>query len=354
MTKTAPNRDKEPALPLPNKFAAHRCREAETVLELSKLPTLDAAWKNSQRLLQQISQRLHASTLNPRILTVVASGSLGRMEAVAGSDGDLIVVLSDEITTDSPQVQQAWDSVWEALGPLELPHSRRGGIFAIPTTPAALCAVDARGKIDEDIPTFGKRFQLFCDAQPVYGTVAYEQLMTNVIRWYTASTPGDATIPWWRYLLNDLFRYYRSMCVAAQWDRSHGPGFQRMRNFKHAHSRAVMYAGLLCLLGACSQIKQHPQQQFQAMLRLTPLERLAWSCQLAQDADMMAITAIYECYLEKLDDPTFRQTLLDDDLTEDHDVDWVRSGHNLRNELSRFLNERRQQWDPEFAAALWL
>ncbi|WP_339908245.1 DUF294 nucleotidyltransferase-like domain-containing protein [Symmachiella dynata] len=340
-------------MPLPHTFAAHRPWSPETALDLSKHPLLDTAWINSQRLLRQISDQLQTATLDPRILTVAASGSLGRMEAVAGSDADLIVVLSDEITTDSPQAQQACDSVWEALEALQLPHSRRGGIFSIPTTPAALCNVDARGKIDEDIPTFGKRFQLFCDAQPVYDTVAYEQLLSDTIRWYTAATPGDATTAWWRYLLNDLLRYYRSMCVAAQWDQSHGVGFQRMRNFKHAHSRTVMYAGLLCLLGEGSSVPQDPLQQFQAMLRLTPLERLAWSCPSAQEADMTAIATIYARYLEKLDDPTFRQSLLDDNLTEAHTADWTQSGHDLRNALSRFLDERRQQWAPEFAAALW-
>lgn len=354
MTKTALNCDKESALPLPSKFAAHRSWAAETALDLSQHPILDTAWKNSQRLLQQISDQLQAAALDPRILTVAASGSLGRMEAVAGSDADLIVVLSDEITTDSPQAQQACDSIWETLEALQLPHSRRGGIFAIPTTPAALCNVDARGKIDEDIPTFGKRFQLFCDAQPVYGTVAYEQLMSDVIGWYTANTPGDTTIPWWRYLLNDLLRYYRSMCVAAQWDCTHGVGFQRMRNYKHAHSRTVMYAALLCLLGECSSVQQDPLQQFQAMLRLTPLERLAWSCPSTEDASMTQIATVYAGYLEKLDDPTFRQSLLDDKLNKIHATDGTRSGHDLRNALSRFLNERRQQWALEFTAALLL
>jgi len=151
MTTTDRNRNKESSLQLPNTFAAQRSWGATAVLDLRKHPALDAAWRNSQGLLQQISQRLHTAALDPSILTVVACGSLGRMEAVDGSDGDLIVVLNDEIPTDSPEAQQAWDSVWEALVPLELPHSRRGGIFAIPTTPAALCNSDARGKIDEDI-----------------------------------------------------------------------------------------------------------------------------------------------------------------------------------------------------------
>ncbi len=97
MTKTAPNCVKESALPLPHKFAAQRSWEAETVLNLSEHPTLDAAWKNSQQLLQQISDRLLAAPLGSRILAVVASGSLGRMEAVAGSDADLIVVLDNGI-----------------------------------------------------------------------------------------------------------------------------------------------------------------------------------------------------------------------------------------------------------------
>jgi hypothetical protein len=129
-----------------------------------------------------------------------------------------------------------------------------------------------------------------------------------------------------------------------------------MRNFKHAHSRSVMYAALLCLLGECSKLKERPRQRLQTLLRLTPLERLAWTCPSTAATGMTAIAVIYERYLELLNDPTFRQTLLEDDLHEPRPAMWPRAakGDDLRGELSRFLEAQRQHWDPEFVAALWL
>ncbi len=339
-------------MPFPETYPACRDWSANASVELRDFPAIDAAWRNSRQILTDMGQRLADAHLDADVLTVAASGSLGRMEAVAGSDADLIIVLRDGILADSPQGRHACDAVWAALEPLQIQRSRSGGIFAIPTTPAALCHPAARGRIDEDLPTFGKRFQLLCDTQPIYGAAAYEQLLANVIAWYTAAPPDQPSVPWWQYLLNDLIRYYRSLCAAAQWDRSQTAGFMRMRRFKLAHSRTVMYAALLCALGECSQAAGVPQRQLHAALHLTPLERLAWSYAAAQDAGILTVTAVINRYLDALGDTEFRRALVDDASVTA--ILQTGGAEILSRELSRFLNAQQPRWNEDFAAGLWL
>ncbi len=339
-------------------FAAKREWAGDSVIHLSDFPALFAAWQHSQQLLNEIQQTLAAEELDPDYVRCVAvSGSLGRMEAVTRSDCDLIVVCGDNFTSDTTAAQSAWNSVWAALEPLELPRPRAGGIYTAPTTEAELCDPATRGRVDEDIPTFGKRFQLLWDAQPVSQPEQFEQLIHSVIAWYTATPEGESSTCWWRYLLNDLIRYYRSLCVQANWNQSQGLGRWRMRNFKLAHSRVVMYAALLCLLGECSLNDTAPTEQLCDLLHLTPLERLAICYERAQQSGFERIARCYDRFLALSGDEEFRQAMQhgsEDTVLPTH-LQWHENAAELSEELSRFLGTQQQdRWGAAFLRALWV
>jgi len=325
------------------------------VVELSDFPALDESWSRSRQILAEMHQHLTAAQLSTHVRTIAVSGSLGRMEASDQSDCDLIVVLDDQISPAEPAAAQLCDSVWIALEAMRLKPPRSGGIYALPTSLAALCSEESRGRVDEDIPTFGKRFQLLWDAQPVYGYSAYEQLLDSVIDWYTAASPGEAPLPWWRYLLNDLLRYYRSLCVKSQWDTNDGLGQWRSRNLKLGYSRVVMYAALLCLLGEGSRLTRDPNSWLRANLRLTPLERLAWCYRLADETGFDQVAATYDSFLAQMADPEFRRQLTSDSSAANHSTDYLtcREGsRELALELSRLIRKRQDAWDASFGASL--
>lgn len=344
---------------IPVAFASLREWAWPRVVELMDYPDLQQAWARSQEFLCQIQQRLASANLSPHVRTVAVSGSFGRMEAVSQSDCDLIVVLEDGVSSREPAATQAWGSVWRELQPLGLMRPRAGGIFATPTTSAELCNSDARGRVDEHIPTFGKRFQLLWDAQPVYGEDVYDGLLSAVIGWYTAVSPGEEPIPWWRYLLNDLIRYYRSLCVNYQWETSGKPGRRRLRNLKLVHSRLVMYAALLCLLGEGSRANEEPTLWLKTRLRMTPLERLAWCYQLSSETGFARIAGGFNEFLALMGDADFRAALempLFSNPTHPAAYMEYSNCHNqavkLERELARFIKERQTAWEPSFAVSL--
>ncbi len=82
---------------------------------------------------------------------------------------------------------QPSESVWRALQPLGLRRPRDGGIYATAATVTELCARDTLGKIDEQPAVYGKRWQLLWDAQPVYQTGPFEDLVQRVIARYSTA-----------------------------------------------------------------------------------------------------------------------------------------------------------------------
>jgi len=333
---------------LPKTYAARRESVGATLHDSSNDPELQHAWRRSQQHLADIMTLLEQANLDQQIVTVAASGSLGRMEAVRGSDADLIVIVRDGIDPTSPTARALVEEVWTALEPLDLALPKAVGIYGEPTTAERLCRPEARGQVDEDIPTFGKRFQLLWDAQPVHGFDGYERLLTKIIDWYTAVPDYAPQTPWWRYPLDDLLRYHRALCVATHSEKNQ---LDQMRRFKMAHSRPVMYAALLGLLGACShESPETGRRHFQACLKLTPLERLFYGYPDTAPECWNKIAACYTRFLIWLGDEDFRETLREGRSTEELEE----NGAELSRVLAALISHKQTTWPEDFTTALWL
>jgi hypothetical protein len=162
----------------------------------------------------------------------------------------------------------------------------------------------------EEPALFGKRFQLLLDTRPVFGTGAYHRLVRVVLDRYAAGFVADDPHKEWVYLLNDLVRYFRSLCLECQWDFSTGNEGWYIRNAKLRHSRVVMYAGLLFLLGACSQERRDKVGWLLRHLDKTPLERLEWVYEHHGDPHFPRIATAYDRFLACLEVPANRAALI--------------------------------------------
>jgi hypothetical protein len=326
-------------------------------VRLERYPALAAAWERSRLLLARARACLaDLPRRAPEVVAVAASGSLGRMEAGPHSDGDLIVVVADDVPPGAAR-GAALAAVWDALAPVGLPPPKRTGIFATATTRAELCDPASIGRVADDVATFGKHFQLLLDTQPVHGAEAYTALVRNLIERYAtgfvAPDPGKE----WVYLLNDLVRYFRSLCLESQWDFAPRGGGWYVRSLKLRHSRVVIYAGLLFLLGECSKEKCDKVGWLAARLGRTPLERLAGVYAANGDAHFGRVATAYERYLARMADPVVRAELAAaapagwDALAGPQPPAYAELHANSRaliGELLRFLLARRDAWGERF------
>lgn len=312
-------------------------------------------WEHSRKVLADVRAALDKAKLPSVVRAVAAAGSLGRMEAAQVSDCDLIVILDDGVDLDGKSARSAYDKVWKALDPLGLERPKKNGVFHNPTSVKQLTDTRNVGYCGEDLRVFAKRLLLLLETQPVYRPDQFDLAAQEVIHLYAAGYVKKDPTKEWTFLLNDLTRFFRSMCVNNQWDYFNEKKKWLVRNVKLRHSRLVMFAGLLFLLGECSQERDDKEAWLVSKLRLTPLERVATAYAQNKDPNVFRVLGFYNTYLSVFSDPAVRAKLTDSGDTAyelRYEIDSYAllksNSDGLVAELLRFVLDRRGRWSERF------
>jgi hypothetical protein len=311
---------------------------------------LRSTWTQSRERMLAIRDALSAANLPDAIECVSLAGSLARMEATEFSDCDTIVVLREQ-----GDAEELYSQVWVALQALGLARPKPGGIYAAPIRHAQLFAARP-GLVAEDLQTYGLRLQLLLEAQPVYGDGAFHTLRRELVERFAsefvALDPGKE----FTWLLNEVVRYFRSLWVKYQWEHLDDFPRWRLKQLKARHSRLVLLAGMLCLLGETSRGREDKADWLATQLALTPMERIACAYERSGDPHFERIAGCSEAFLSALSDADFRSDLAATDagghpLARERNASYQRMKANsdaLRSELVRFMLDRRNDWSARF------
>lgn len=343
---------------LPAAFAADREWVVPDALELRRYSALSTNWAFTKEKVAAIKAALNAGNLPNTIVTLAVAGSLGRMDAAAHvSDCDLLVVLSDAALNNATEANEAYEGVWGILNPLNLQPPKPTGTFSRPTSIEQLCDKQNIGAANEDMHSFAKRLLLLLETQPVYKSDGYEAVVDAVIKSYAEEYVARDPRKEWGFLINDLIRYFRSLCVNYQWDFENEHGKWPLRNIKLRHSRLIMYGGLLMLLGECSREREDKVTWLKNRLNLTPLERIALAYAENQDTNFFRLAGFYDTFLGMLSNPEVRNELNGEQVQPGS----YATRYQMRNyailkansdglvaELLRFILGRRGVWSERF------
>jgi hypothetical protein len=331
------------------------------MMNTSDYPALAAAHAWSCAALGRLSDALAGLARDfPEVATVAASGSLGRREAGPHSDADLIVVLRDAVPDG--RAAELMERLWDTLAAVGLQRPKPAGIYATPVTVADLGSTATLGQVAEDVPTFGKRMQLLLDARPVFDAEGSAAVQAAVLRRYAAGGVDRDPAAAWAYLLNDLVRYFRALRVRDQWHFSTGKGGWYLRSAKSEHSRVLMYAGFLLLLGEGSKGDADRVGALLRRLPLTPLERVAAVYADNGDPHFGRVAAAYDRFLALTADPEKRAEISAAAPASAADLrrpappvyeELMANASLLRRELVRFVLERRGDWGERFFEMLF-
>lgn len=339
----------------PSTYAIHRGWAVEQ-FPLATSPALQHAWSFSQGRLQEIARSLAAAELPAEILTVGIAGSLARMEATSQSDCDLVVVLRESVDPHSTSSRNAFERVWGCLVGLNLAPPENDGIYSGPVSVQALLDPTTIGKVAEDQRAFGSRILFLLELQPVWGEAAFRELSTAIVKRYANRYVALDSTKQWTYLLNDLVRYFKSLCQTYLFAELFDDQRWRLRNLKARHSRLLIYAGLLFLLGDASRITVNKPQWLAERLTWTPLERLAASYATRGDGQFALLASGLNEFVSAVSDPAFRDSLAvtlepESPLARESNPQFLRLKHNgddFMAELLRFALARRGDWADRF------
>jgi hypothetical protein len=339
-------------IPFPNQHAARRACEVPP--DLAAFPALSDNWNRSRERIDQIRSCLNGAGLPRAVRTLAVAGSLGRMEYGESSDCDLLVVLTDAAKQNPAIANDAYACVWYALEPLNLEPPKATGTFASPTSEQHLCDKRNVGAPDEDLRVLAKRLLLLLETQPVYDD-QYDALVAGVVQSYAEGYVDKDPRKEWVFLLNDLMRYFRSLCVNYQWDFRIEPTKWPLRNTKLRHSRLAMYGGLLMLLGQCSLEKSDKITWLRSRLKMTPLERIAWTYATNEDGRIGELLGYYEYFLAQISRSEVRDALkaatpdsYEKRYENPHYKALKENSDKFVAELLRFTLSRHGTWSPRF------
>lgn len=296
--------------------AARLLSQPEGALEVlsdasgTSFPNLASARARTQEQLANLRQDFGARCESDQF-SVVLFGSWARMELTPHSDDDWAILVGAGASVDDPVVKDALGVARDRLGQgAAKPGSQDIFGLAFPFDDL----VTKVGLDDDTNTNLTRRMLLLLESVPVSGQDVWETCWNDVLERYLDRGLKSHRPP--RFLLNDLVRYWRTICVDFEGKHPLGGDGNDpkwvTRNAKLRTSRKMLFAGglipvLLCHLREVSEMPEF----LRAQLHAPPTDRLAAAFVAEEMVDEGARTlAAYDTWVGLLQDEGSRQELL--------------------------------------------
>jgi hypothetical protein len=266
-------------------------------------PNLLAARERTAVRLAELRERVAQMEVDPDA-AVVLFGSWGRRELTSQSDDDFLVLVEGrERDGVKPQPDELRAAV---IGAGEREPGAHGGFGEV-----AFCAdLVERIGLDEDLNrNLTRRMLLVLESVAVAGDDVHRRCFERVIDGYLSDSLQDRHPP--RFFINDLIRYWRTICVDFVGKEREGPEKWALRNAKLRTSRKLLFASGLLPLLLCQRFRRDEIRPFLLdQFSAPPTDRVAYAFLAAGaiDPGTRALSA-YDRWLGMLDDPDVRARL---------------------------------------------
>lgn len=233
-------------------------------------------------------------------LIIGVNGSVARREMTAGSDVDLFVLTLSGNVEAAKTAQTEYRKRLSEKG-IKMPAS--GGVFEDPLPTAQLTA-----KIggEDDTNTYITRRMLYLlEGEWVANKDGFDRLRSDLIARYVPEDLDRLKIV--RFFLNDVIRYWRTICVDFEHKTADETKPRAIRLVKLRMSRMLLYvAGIAAAKQTVGQDAAAKRERLAKLLALPPLERLG---QTHQQDQMASVQALYATFLSALDNADIRSQL---------------------------------------------
>jgi hypothetical protein len=327
----------------------------------------------SRDTLDRIRQSLHAELGEPergKSPLIAVSGSFGRLEASSNSDVDCMIVYPG---TPPEEAKAFRERVYAVLNSITV-RTRGGDECALPlSNPKGVFAGDADGhdlcvKIgsrDEAYDNISRRVLLLLESQALWNDAYFDELRSLLTEHYARDVAEDET-KHFVLLINDLIRYFRTICVNYHAVKGDEPDKWPIRNIKLRHSRIVMYTSLLFCLGELSKFTYgqpgrrrsddgDPPNKVSLLakfIKMPPLERFVHLYEDNGDDNLFRLLSLYNNFLDVLADKGSRDELFNLPYEQRYEstsfAALKANSDSFAAEIMRFLFARRGAWSDRF------
>ena len=296
---------------------------------------LIAARERTEERLRAKRSSLEALRHGPET-SIVLMGSWGRRELTSGSDDDfMVLVRGGPRLFVKPTIRSVRKVLDRAPG--------RQGVFGRAVFSERL--INEIGLDEDDNSNLTRRMLFILESVPATAVSTYRVVREEILDRYLDDSVKPYKPP--RFLLNDVVRYWRTMCVDFAGKERKGPEKWGLRNAKLRNSRKVLFAGGLLPILDCFRLDESQMRHFLAQeLDLPPADRIARSFMDngAPDAGARTLGA-YDEFVGRLHEEDFREALekvtRETSASSPEFAEMQRIGHELEDGLLALLYETR-------------
>lgn len=233
-------------------------------------------------------------------VSVVMMGSWGRREVTSESDDDFMALVHGteraKIAPTIPEIAKVLDAEPGIAGYF-------GGIVG------SADLVNFIGLDEDDVCNLTRRLLLLLESVPLTNESEHAAVIEESLARYLSSAK-DYRPP--RFLLNDVVRYWRTICVDFAGKHKENNEKWGLRNAKLRTYRKGLFAGGLLPVLECSRLKVSGMTPFlTAQFSMPPTDRIAESFLRHSLADSGARCMLaYDAFVGRLDDAEFRSELI--------------------------------------------
>jgi hypothetical protein len=239
-------------------------------------------------------------------LSTCVFGSWGRGELTGGSDDDWAVLVGRPFEEDDKDVRREVLAASKAFGASD----RQPGAQDVFGLPFDVTELSRNIGLDADTNTnLTRRMLLLLESRELHGHVRAHAVDEILARYLSHVKPFRPP----RFLLNDLVRYWRTICVDFE-GKGASPGSDpkwATRNAKLRTSRKLLFAGGLVTVLLCHLMEARDMQRFLARwFDAAPTDRLAAAFLYADVREPGArALAAYDRWIELMESNAARQEL---------------------------------------------
>jgi hypothetical protein len=271
-------------------------------------------------LVRQPAGANREGSIDSEDVSVVVFGSLARKEWTAGSDLDWTLLIDGEADQGHALTAQELANRLEQAG---FKGPGRTGVFG--NLAFSHSIIHQIGGQDDSNRNTTQRMLLLLESCAVNHSEAYKRVVRGILLRYLWNDYRGRPLKVPRFLLNDVHRYWRTMCVdyASKYRERAAEGWA-LRNVKLRTSRKLLFAAGLITCYSCdpewvaerdSELASNPSvegmaEYLEAFVRRPPLDILAEVLlKQAKPETAVELLDLYDAFLAHIDDPDLRSHL---------------------------------------------
>ena len=289
-------------------------------------PTIDKSRADAEVQVRKLDKMLadaaeDRGSLVSQDISLVVFGSLARSEWTSGSDLDWTLLIDGGADHEHANTAHQVSLLLEREG-----FGKPGPTGTFGNLTFSHTIIHQIGGSDDSNHNTTQRLLLLLESKVVNHHEAYDRVILGILRRYLQNDFRNFRLKVPRFLLNDLHRYWRTMCVdyASKYRERASEGWA-IRNIKLRMSRKLIFAAGLVMCYSCDPEMFHQQNPTigdvpkveemvdhlrQHFVEQTPLDILCGAINLwAKPETASDILNAYEAFLSRLDNADDRNHL---------------------------------------------